>query len=515
MGLDHSPIKPTNTQASSMENTPGDQSSKLSAGASGFPPVTDKLLTELLARIDSLEKRLQEKDLEIQSLKMEGMAEHRERNNNLAGLPFQSNVNTSNSMGNEGVATNQGEVNNYFTKSEMLQLMNTMSIKNAPRPDPFKLGTGRSFPKFLNSFEEYAKVTFGGDHTRNHWTGELGRLLVGELKELYLAAGGSDSTYDDMCIELTDYVEKSEGETQNIYREEFAAANKRPEENLKIYAVRLENLARKAFKLTNINNLSDLKNKFLETINKREADLIRHDEYMMKWLTDQEMTWVHIKNSAAQIDREKPLKLNSLGTGAAEQNVQTIDTIQIKPRLMNDSFKNSYGHKKLVHQMSTRIISRSDRKSPLEQNYQSTSPNRRSHILCDWCGRSGHWRKHCRVRLGLCLLCGASDHLVKDCARSRRNRESSRYTICPMCSGNHVGMVCPKRRSQSVDRNRNDEHDSTKNYFSNDSTKPIGGRRSQSQSPRPQRQSRYSTLNSTGAKPKSSPNEDQACALNH
>ena len=41
---------------------------------------------------------------------------------------------------------------------------------------------------------------------------------------------------------------------------------------------------------------------------------------------------------------------------------------------------------------------------------------------CQHCGIVGHRKETCRRLLGLCLVCGARDHRVKDCSRRRQPR---------------------------------------------------------------------------------------------
>ncbi|KAJ6813775.1 uncharacterized protein M6B38_143135 [Iris pallida] len=47
---------------------------------------------------------------------------------------------------------------------------------------------------------------------------------------------------------------------------------------------------------------------------------------------------------------------------------------------------------------------------------QHQGQGRRQDVQCTFCKKMGHTREACRMKLGVCLFCGAPDHQVRDCA---------------------------------------------------------------------------------------------------
>ncbi|KAJ6803755.1 uncharacterized protein M6B38_189905 [Iris pallida] len=52
-----------------------------------------------------------------------------------------------------------------------------------------------------------------------------------------------------------------------------------------------------------------------------------------------------------------------------------------------------------------------------QQQFQHQAPRHQT-VSCTFCKKPGHVFNECRKRLGRCLLCGAADHQLRDCARS-------------------------------------------------------------------------------------------------
>ena len=80
-----------------------------------------------------------------------------------------------------------------------------------------------------------------------NWTGALGKLLVGEIKNLYDAYGGSRIPYHKIKKYLLESYHRKVSNEKEFSRNDFRTARMKDGESEDIYAVRLTTLFRKAY----------------------------------------------------------------------------------------------------------------------------------------------------------------------------------------------------------------------------------------------------------------------------
>ena len=82
-------------------------------------------------------------------------------------------------------------------RSDLRMVVKSLERRSCPKPEVYSLESGRSFSRFLKSFEAYCESKFSSVH-RHLWTTELGRYLDGEILQVFAAHGVSEQKYNKM-----------------------------------------------------------------------------------------------------------------------------------------------------------------------------------------------------------------------------------------------------------------------------------------------------------------------------
>ncbi|KAJ6790743.1 uncharacterized protein M6B38_261680 [Iris pallida] len=82
-----------------------------------------------------------------------------------------------------------------------------------------------------------------------------------------------------------------------------------------------------------------------------------------------------------------------------------------------------------------------------QQQFQHQAPRHQT-VSCTFCKKPGHVFNECRKRLGRCLLCGAADHQLRDCARSGGRAAQGGGARAP--AGQQRGPALPTQQQRFV-----------------------------------------------------------------
>ena len=86
-------------------------------------------------------------------------------------------------------------------QDDLRSVVRMLGRHSCPKPEIYSLASGRSFSRFLLSFEAYCDGKYSSAH-KDLWTSELGRFLEGEMKQVYDACGGPETKYKRMKAHL-------------------------------------------------------------------------------------------------------------------------------------------------------------------------------------------------------------------------------------------------------------------------------------------------------------------------
>ena len=289
--------------------------------------------------------------------------------------------------------------------------------KNVPDLDKFEIAGPIKFSKYLKTFERYCENKFRG--SRDDWTGELGKVLIGKMKEYYVAYGGSTVPYTQMKEKLTAAYRRYKTFTHDGENQAFNSAKMLPGEAPDIFALRLEYLFEKSHKNSNTQRSKTLKRKLINCLPKEMGQEIRKHMNDSKTLHNKSITWNQI------------LKLiNSM-------NIEDYENEKYGKEFEPQIFNANLEKKEIVNQRKRNKSVYNSQAKIVQQT-------------CQWCGKYGHNELDCRRKIGACLACGDLTHKLPNCTKKNNGRTSRTQFHCSICSGNHPGIHCFHRRSTSV-----------------------------------------------------------------
>lgn len=279
---------------------------------------------------------------------------------------------------------------------DMRRMAELMGRRETPKPEPYDLASGRSFRKFLESFEAYCGARYSREK-QSLWTPELGRFLRGEALIAFNAFGGPERGYRKMKKKLQDWFHEARDRTSASRRGQYKEARILHGEGFKLFAIRLENLYRAAYPGKSVDG-KDLKHHLLEILPQAVSDTLERDLALLRAANSRSNTWNDVllllglqdeatrRNEGRQASRQASMKRNQPWSGVRTQSPAAIQVVTTVPQ--------------------------SPVRKPKWGKSKSRSPAR---LYCNYCKRPGHGYDTCRRRLNQCLRCGCSDHFVVHC----------------------------------------------------------------------------------------------------
>ena len=229
-----------------------------------------------------------------------------------------------------------------------------------------------------------------------NWTGALGKLLVGEIKNLYDAYGGSRIPYHKIKKYLLESYHRKVSNEKEFSRNDFRTARMKDGESEDIYAVRLTTLFRKAYPGKDVEKSRTLRNKFLETVTPDIAHQTNASTLQAKTLHKIDTNWTQILDLVVALMVNKPSK--NYVYSSMTINVPVPET--------------KIAYSSLITQTVPVMPS---------------SPRARRAKICSFCRKFGHLESECRRKSKTCLACGSSEHTHQQCPKSYSNVRTDYY----------------------------------------------------------------------------------------
>ena len=329
--------------------------------------------------------------------------------------------------------TEDGSLGVTFKRNtEMRELADLLAGRSAPKPEPYSLDAGRSFNRFLDSFEAYCSSRYSRKQ-KSLWTPELGRFLKEEALQVYRACGGPDQSYKYMKRKLQDWYASVKVRVSSSRKSLYETARPLDGEGLRIFATRLEHLYRKAYPNKSLDG-KDLKRRLVDALPKKVVNGLERDLALLRAANNRQNTWNDVLVLLEAQDEAFRRGTNSSET----QNFHTAEPwagVQSIPRNM-----------KVIAPVKGSNYER------VEMRTASPSKSPRAVRRCNWCKKPGHVYDNCRRRLNQCLRCGDTDHFVRNCPSLKQSMTKNVEASGRRASSSSSSEAESNRRGRSLTR---------------------------------------------------------------
>ena len=328
-----------------------------------------------------------------------------------------------------------------FSMEQLMGLFQKLDNRIVPRPESFDSSSGQSFHDFLEIFEEYCQNTFRG--SSRLWVAELGRLLTGDMLSAFNTLRVTGDTYGTVKAKLLQWRQDSAEVRASNIKSAFSRCAIKPGEQLRLYAARCEKAFRLAYPNRNVESSKTLRDKYKSSIPKSHQKELATARSLGLTMTGDDLTWSNILSLASRWDADRDsesadeiqvwntnLPLFNDKTDAITQSYPGKCSCGVYTASSQLNRRKSFNGQR--PQVSTGVAtnrqiplrSRFLRSASLPRQGGSNRPNGDTSLpvesrTCHYCKRKGHIRVNCRRLHGLCLVCGANDHTIKDCSKRR------------------------------------------------------------------------------------------------
>ena len=194
---------------------------------------------------------------------------------------------------------------------------------------------------------------------------------------------------------------------KNFHRQKFEEIRMRSNETLSIYCMRLENIVCKAYPRCHKRQSRALKEKMRMTAPASFIALL-DDLKEVKRLTKmgKSVSWADIVERAAEEDMKKKRQRYAGGqcNRVCENVLQSHHDDERRLPVVQPSDYSGDLSKVCIPQCEGGVLPQAQQ--CVEVEYQG---------CCSWCMKRGHTDIDCRKRLRQCLLCGSSQHWLRQC----------------------------------------------------------------------------------------------------
>jgi len=133
-----------------------------------------------------------------------------------------------------------------------------------------------SLKQYLQNYERYFSAKFDGNSF--DCTQELANFLPTELLNFYQAIGGHRLPYEDMKCELLSWYRTQRAKGSRQWREKLRKITMKPQESLKLYALRVRELGHKAYPHDVRECIREIRHRFLQTVPRDFLRLVEFTE---------------------------------------------------------------------------------------------------------------------------------------------------------------------------------------------------------------------------------------------
>lgn len=299
--------------------------------------------------------------------------------------------------------------------------------KDTVMPEKFDINGKQSLKKFFEAFERYFRSKYDG--TQRECSQELARFIDGEVKEAYDALGGSQRKYRDLKPALLQWYKAQSVGRSHKYKAEFKQLTMREGETFKLYCMRLQGVAHRAYPNEEKECAKQLKKKIVKTTPSWFSRCLEKKEEMKVMLkVGKSITWGEIIEIAEQQD--KRLKKKELTNDSDDDLHTRFDKLRC-----HVSETASAGAVAASGGPGTKMF----------RNSQMPRGRPSSPTTCEHCERRGHNMDDCWRKKGACTICGSLEHPIKECPKYSPDFRRSRRQSCFNCQGPHLARDCPER----------------------------------------------------------------------
>jgi hypothetical protein len=324
--------------------------------------------------------------------------------------------------------------------------------KEVVRPSSFNSSSGVSLKRFLSDFERYFESKFEG--TGRDMSVQLGKFLEGSVRNAYDAMGGSHLHYSKLKPRLLEWYGSERPSVRQKKFDEFQAAKLRGDDTLTIYAMRLEQLALKAFPDSVTERERQLRKKFRQTVPSSFIAKLDNALSALAMFGEKKLSWSRIKQLGEAEDRlTRERKEDSVPFDQyANANAKAI-WFSRNPSVPQDVKRDDYQPKQPSDYRGARpktfqnTVFHKQSSPPRFRPNSCSSPTSASRPICWYCGREGHIEMSCWLKQGACELCGGLDHNKNKCPKYF-SRHGAMPLKCSLCGGDHLGKDCPRHEQR-------------------------------------------------------------------
>lgn len=309
--------------------------------------------------------------------------------------------------------------------------------KDVVTPEVFDIDGTQPLRGFLDDYERYFWAKYDG--TERDCTKELSRFISGEIREAYDALGGSRLKYREMRPALLQwYKSQSVGRTHK-YKLELKTITMKPGESYKLYCMRIQEVANRAYPSDYKECLKQMKRRLTLTVPGWFSRSIEKKEELKVMLNlGKKVTWQEIMEIAERHDRKQ--RRAQLYNDSDDE-----DDLRTRMERLGCSMMNAAEGKAHLGPGSV-MNEENSSKTPGDESSGSS-------VQCHYCGRVGHIEPNCWFKSGACTVCGSFSHRYKDCPRFSA-LPGQFAPRCSHCGGDHLGKDCHRRPRVSRGRGR-------------------------------------------------------------
>lgn len=311
------------------------------------------------------------------------------------------------------------------------------------KPLPFKGESQESFRRYLRTYETYFCKRYGKDD--HQMSMALADFLTGGLLHAYETVGGAEMRYHQLKKHLIDYYDSQKVKGTRQWQKELSTARMTEDESVLLYGMRLKRLASKAYPDSERCRSKELHYNFVKTVPRWFRRIIDMREAMNEQMgLRRKLDW----DELMKLTKKEEQRRRKECSGSSDSDTKHRTVYYSRKANDNEWTANKQTTYDQNGGLPRRECSFCGKLGHTEQFcFQKQGRKQQTGSGCGFCGKSNHSIENCRRKRGECLVCGSVDHFAKDCP-SRKSNSNSLPSLCPSCSGPHLGKDCPGHYSE-------------------------------------------------------------------